>query len=363
MDGEDPEVLPPARLEGMLRERWVRVPAGASGAATREPARVEDDPAEEVEPVGEGVQPREGHASRAYHQRHKEVREPGEDRHDDEEDHRRPVHREHLVVRVAGEDVLVRPRELRAHQQGDDPAGHEEDQAREDVEDPDPLVVDGRQPARVAAARDDGRSGSARDPNRHSAPSSNAADMYLLDGALACSREALDVGEQGVHLPRIPAPADRGHLDAAVSQQRLDRVGLVEDRVSAQVRPEAALPLKAVAGGADAVEGHLAEVGGTALLRPGLAVVPGLEVAVGSAFTVPSMCGCSYPQNSPHWPLNVPVRSARNLRWSVLPGIASSLPCRAGIHQLWSTSSEVMSSFTSWFAGIRIRSTWMTPLG
>src|SRR6266550_160630 len=97
--------------------------------------------------------------------------------------------------------------------------------------------------------------------------------------ATACSREALDVGEQRVHLPRVPAPADRGHLDAAVSQQRLDRLGLVEDRVSAQVRPVAALPLKAVARGADAVEGHLAEIGGAALLRPGLAVVPRLEVA------------------------------------------------------------------------------------
>ena len=47
---------------------------------------------------------------------------------------------------VAGHEVLVRRRELRAHEQRQEPADDEEEQARDDVEDPDPLVVDGGQP-------------------------------------------------------------------------------------------------------------------------------------------------------------------------------------------------------------------------
>ena len=60
---------------------------------------------------------------------------------------------------VARDETLVRLRELRAHQQGHQPAGDEEDGGRGDVEDPDPLVVDGDEPARHAAARPGGDAG------------------------------------------------------------------------------------------------------------------------------------------------------------------------------------------------------------
>ena len=43
-------------------------------------------------------------------------------------------------------------RELRADQQGEEAAEREEDERRPDVEDPDPLVVDRRQPRGEAAA-------------------------------------------------------------------------------------------------------------------------------------------------------------------------------------------------------------------
>ena len=92
--------------------------------------------AEQEEPVRHRVQPRERHVARADHQRHEEVAEAGEDRHDDEEDHRRPVDREELVVAVAHDEVLVRRGELAAHQQRQDSAADEEEQARRDVEDP-----------------------------------------------------------------------------------------------------------------------------------------------------------------------------------------------------------------------------------
>jgi hypothetical protein len=47
--------------------------------------------------------------------------------------------------------------------------------------------------------------------------------------------------------------------------------------------------------------------------------------------------------------------------WFVLPGIASNLPWSAGIHQLWSTSSETMSSRIARRAGTFSVFTWTTP--
>jgi CheY-like chemotaxis protein len=51
-----------------------------------------------------------------------------------------------LVVRVLRQEVLVRCRELRADQQGEDAADRKEHERRPDVEQPDLLVVDCRQP-------------------------------------------------------------------------------------------------------------------------------------------------------------------------------------------------------------------------
>ena len=147
---EDPEVLAvPDRPRG---ERRVGRPARPGGAALGEEREQQDDAAEDEEPVGEGVQAREGHVAGADHQRHEVVREPGEDRDDDEEDHRRAVHRQDLVVGVPGQEVVARLRELRPHQHRHHAAGEEEDPGGDDVEDPDPLVVHGDEPARDAAA-------------------------------------------------------------------------------------------------------------------------------------------------------------------------------------------------------------------
>ena len=125
---EDPEVLAMSRGELAVGERRVAVPAGVRRAVLGEEAQVERDPAEEEQPVRQCVEPREGDVPRSDHQRHEVVREAGEDRHDDEEDHRGAVNREQLVVALAGDEVFVRLRELRAHQQREDPSGTEEDE-------------------------------------------------------------------------------------------------------------------------------------------------------------------------------------------------------------------------------------------
>ena len=82
----------------------------------------------------------------------RKLREAGEDRDDDEEDHPRPVHRDDLVVRVAGDHAAVGLGELRADQERQEPGQREEEPRGADVEDPDPLVVDGDEPARDLAA-------------------------------------------------------------------------------------------------------------------------------------------------------------------------------------------------------------------
>src|SRR5205085_10129784 len=73
--------------------------------------------------------------------------------------------------------------------------------------------------------------------------------------------------------------ADGGHLDSAVLKQRLERRRLFEDWVAAEVGAECSLRVKAVAGRADPVEGHLPEVGGAVRLRRRFTGVPRLEIA------------------------------------------------------------------------------------
>ena len=140
----------PGRVRGCTRSR-------RAARTTVQPARavppartaaVEDDPAEQERPVRERVQARERHVARADHQRHEVVAEAGEDRDDDEEDHRRAVHRHRAVVGVLRQEMLVRRRELRAHEQRQRCRRPRRTRATSDVEDPDPLVVDGREPAR-----------------------------------------------------------------------------------------------------------------------------------------------------------------------------------------------------------------------
>jgi hypothetical protein len=57
------------------------------------------------------------------------------------------VHREDLVVLIGVQQGPVGPRELRADQQALNPSDQEEHEGRRPVEDPDLLVVDGREPA------------------------------------------------------------------------------------------------------------------------------------------------------------------------------------------------------------------------
>jgi hypothetical protein len=124
---------------------------------------VEQEPAEGKEPVAHRVQAWERHVARADHERHEVVSEADQGRHHDEEDHRRAVHREELVERLRSDERVVRDRELQADDERLGPADGKEEERGEEIEDADPLVVDGRRPGKgvvvLGRVRVDGRGG------------------------------------------------------------------------------------------------------------------------------------------------------------------------------------------------------------
>ncbi len=142
-DGEadDPEVGAVARGVERVRQRRVGEPAEAGGAARDEEPGHDHRAAEEEQPVGEGVEPRERHVGRPDLQRHDVVREAEQDRRRVQQQHDRAVHGEQLVVLLDREDLQARPGELGAHQQRHQSADQEEAERRDQVEDPEVLGV------------------------------------------------------------------------------------------------------------------------------------------------------------------------------------------------------------------------------
>ena len=115
-------------------------PPPMSAASAKQPADDVDVPAEQVDP-------REREVLGADHDRQQEVAERRRDRRDQEEEHHDDaVHREHPVVDVRGHQVAGRRQQLEPDQQREEAAEEEEDRDREQVQQPDPLVVGREQP-------------------------------------------------------------------------------------------------------------------------------------------------------------------------------------------------------------------------
>ena len=98
-------------------------------------------PGDRQQPERERVEARERHVACAEHQRHDEVRKTREGRDHEQEDHQRGVDGEEAVVRLRVEELNPRPRELRAYQHCEQPAGEEEEDRRREILDADHLVV------------------------------------------------------------------------------------------------------------------------------------------------------------------------------------------------------------------------------
>ena len=244
---------------------------------------------------------------------------------------------------------LVRLGELRADQQRHDPAGDEEEPGRADVEDPDPLVVDGDEPAREAAALPGG-SWCGLDVNRHrallprgsrSAPPSAARPSPCRPAA---SRPAARCGRPA----RAPPASSSSWLPASA-------------------RADVALAGEPVALRARAAERLLAErrrCPSSWALR--LLLQPGVELrCAASPRPRPSSPRAGSRRTRRTGRGRSPARSALNHVSFVTPGIASNLPPSAGIHQEWITSKSgaVTSSRTLRPTGARSLSTAITPFG
>ena len=137
----DPQVGTGARGVQCVGERRVGEPAEVGGAAGGDEAGDGDDRAEQVQPVGERVEPRERDVGRTDLQRQDVVGEPEQDRRRVEQQHDRAVHGEQLVVLLVGEELLPGPGELGAHEQRHQAAYQEEHERRGQVHQTDRLGV------------------------------------------------------------------------------------------------------------------------------------------------------------------------------------------------------------------------------
>src|SRR5439155_21472730 len=109
-------------------------------------AEVEQRAAEQEDPEPEGVQSGKRQVARADHQGNEIVREAEDDRNSHEEDHGRAVDREETIEGVGRYERESGPGELKPDQERLDASDHEKDQARDDVHDPEPLVIYGHDP-------------------------------------------------------------------------------------------------------------------------------------------------------------------------------------------------------------------------
>ena len=134
-----------APMSGLIArgERRIHEPAAARRGVEEERA-AQEDAADDEAPEAERREPRKRQIARALHLRQDEDRERLEDRDGEEEHHHGAVHREDLVVALGRQEVVVRERELDAHQQRERAAEQEEDERRGRVPDADVLVVDRR---------------------------------------------------------------------------------------------------------------------------------------------------------------------------------------------------------------------------
>ena len=137
------KVAADARAVRGVGQRGVRGPAEVGRAAGDHEARGRGEAAEQVQPVPDGVEPRERDVGRADLQGHEVVGEAERDRGRVQQEHHRAVHGEQLIELLGGEELQAGLRELTAHDQRHEAAHEEEQHRRDDVHDTDRLVIRG----------------------------------------------------------------------------------------------------------------------------------------------------------------------------------------------------------------------------
>ena len=146
-EAEHPQIAAHTRRERLTRQGLIREPSEGCRALGRQEAGDRDGRAEQEQPEGEGVQPRERDVRGADLQRKDGVREAGEQRRREHQQHDRAVHREQLVVLLLRRhDLHARGEQLGADDQRHHAAEHEEQHRGDQVHVPDRLVVGGGDP-------------------------------------------------------------------------------------------------------------------------------------------------------------------------------------------------------------------------
>ena len=121
-------------------------------------AEIEKQATESGHPETESIQTRKCHVPRPNHQWDEVVGESEHDGHDHEEDHGRSVHGEQPVEHLGRNKIVVRTDELNADDHRLDPADQQKQQGINDVQNAQPLVIDGRHP--IVEPSDKGRDAS-----------------------------------------------------------------------------------------------------------------------------------------------------------------------------------------------------------
>ena len=140
---QDPQVTAGTRRMNRVGQRAIGGPAEVCGTARGDEAGHRDHRAEQEQPEAQRVQPRERDVGSADLQRKHQVGEPEHDRGGVEQQHHRAVHGEQLVELLVGQELQAGQRELGAHEQRQQPADEEEDEAGDAVHDADQLVIGG----------------------------------------------------------------------------------------------------------------------------------------------------------------------------------------------------------------------------
>ena len=141
MPGRQVLIAEPARI------RCHRQPVGTEERPGDE-ARVQEEAAEQEDPIAEGIEPRKRDVARADLERNHEVEERGRQRHEREKHHRRAVHRKELIERLgAHAEATIRPNQLRTDDERLQPTDQEKAERRPEIEQPDAFMIGGGQPA------------------------------------------------------------------------------------------------------------------------------------------------------------------------------------------------------------------------
>jgi hypothetical protein len=135
------------------RTRWRRCCCTAHRTSSPCPRRRQAGPcrrcaADDVEIPAQQIDARKGQIARPDHQRNQKIPQRRRDRRDQEkEDHHHAVRREQLVVGFGQDQIALGRHQIQAHHHRGRAADEEEKGDRKNVEDGDPLVVLGQQPA------------------------------------------------------------------------------------------------------------------------------------------------------------------------------------------------------------------------